>query len=400
MTLVLIDDDDGATVVPRVPHGVASAEHPLRDLIFTHPQILPLHELEPEIGRIIPVAVEVNLPGAGFLDVLLVSEYGRLIVVECKLWRNPQARREVVGQILDYARELARYGYEDLQRVISSRLGRRGNVLYELAAEAGSSLDEADFVDRVTRDLGAGRFLLVIAGDGITEGTRRIGEYLGAQAGLAFDLSLVEIAEYRFVDPATGSERRIVQPRLLARTNTIDRFVIRSDVPGIVVDTVDDSAAPSGRQRSELSANRASWRAFFDRFIEEVSFDDPAQMPPRHGGPNWVRLPMPGPVHLTLYRTTGSGKIGAFLRYTDSEGFTLFDDLLAQREAIDSEFVAAGLPALTWNEEGEEKSVIVLTSPSPLPWDEAREGEQRAWLARAANQFVNSIAPRISRALG
>ena len=77
-------------------------------------------------------------PRLGFLDVLLISEHGRLVVVECKLWRNPQARREVVGQILDYARELARYGYEDLQRIVSNRLGRQGNILYELASAAGS----------------------------------------------------------------------------------------------------------------------------------------------------------------------------------------------------------------------------------------------------------------------
>ena len=130
MTLVLIDDDAATAVVPRVPEGSATAEHPLRDLIYARPEILLVAQLEPEIGRIVAVATELNLPGAGFIDVLLVSEYGRLIIVECKLWRNPQARREVVGQILDYARELARYGYEDLQRVISNRVGQRGNVLY------------------------------------------------------------------------------------------------------------------------------------------------------------------------------------------------------------------------------------------------------------------------------
>lgn len=221
MTLVPIDDTAGNTVVQRMPQGTATAEQPLRDLIHAHPQILAVAELEPEIGR--------------------------LIIVECKLWRNPQARREVVGQILDYARELARYAYDDLRRVISSRVGRRGNVLHDLARAAGSTMNEADFVDRVARDLAAGRFLLLIAGDGITEGTQRIGEYLGAQAGLAFDLGLIEIAKYRFDDPVTGEARRIVQPRLLARTATIDRFVIRSEIPGMVVDAIPDSPAPRGR---------------------------------------------------------------------------------------------------------------------------------------------------------
>jgi len=399
MTLVLIDDNAEAAVVTRVPPGTARAEHPLRDLIFAHPAILPLRELEPEIGRVIPVAIEVNLPGAGLIDVFLVSEYGRLIMVECKLSRNPQARREVVGQVLDYARELARYGYEDLQRVISNRLRRRGNVLYQLAEAEGTPLGEADFVDRVTRDLAVGRFLLIIAGDGITEGTRRIGDDLGAQAGLAFDLGLVEIAEYLFDDPLTGTGRRILQPRLLARTETVERHVIRSEVPGITIDVVDDDPAPVSRASPEVAASLASWRAFVARFNEEAGFDDPAQMPARHGGLNWMRLPMPGPVGLTLYRSGQSAKTGAFLRYRGPEDRELFDELLAQREAIDAEFVAAGLPYPEWTTAGDERT-ITLTTPSPAPWDEAREDEQRRWLARAANQFVNIVGPRISRALG
>lgn len=408
MTLVLIDDNSGNTVVPRVPQGTANAEHPLRDLIHAHPQILPVAELEPEIGRIVSVATEVNLPGAGFIDVLLVSEFGRLIIVECKLWRNPQARREVVGQILDYARELARYGYEDLQRVISSRVGRRGNVLYELARAAGSTMNEADFVDRVARDLAAGRFLLLIAGDGITEGTQRIGEYLGAQAGLAFDLGLIEIAEYRFADPVTGEARRIVQPRLLARTATIDRFVIRSEIPGMVVEAIPDSPGPRGRSggtgvgtgtgggNCAPSASLAAWNRFRDSFLASLRLDDPAQMRPRNGGNNWMRLPLPGTAGATLYRSGSSGKVGAFMRFNDPESAAVLEELLGDREAIEAEFAAAGLTGLTWQTGGEDR-VLSITTPSPLPWDEAREAEQREWLGRAANQFVNSLRPRLAR---
>jgi hypothetical protein len=180
MTLVLIDNDN-TQVVRRVPQGEARREATLRDMIADHPSMLPIHDLDPSYGRLVTVTRELAIPGAGFVDVLLIDEHGRLVVVvECKLWRNPQARREVVGQILDYARELSRFGYEDLQRQVSIATRRQGNVLYALAREAGGTLDEAEFVDRVTRDLTAGRFLLLVVGDGITEGTRRIGEYLRA----------------------------------------------------------------------------------------------------------------------------------------------------------------------------------------------------------------------------
>ena len=183
MTLVLLDNDT-TQVVRRVPQGEARREAVLRDLIAEHPALLPVHDLDPSYGRLVTVTRELTIPGVGFVDVLLIDEAGRLVMVECKLWRNPQARREVVGQILDYARELSRYGYEDLQRQVSIATRRQGNVLYALAQEAGGTLPEAEFVDRVTRDLAAGRFLLLIVGDGIAEGTRRIGEYLRDQPGL------------------------------------------------------------------------------------------------------------------------------------------------------------------------------------------------------------------------
>jgi RecB family endonuclease NucS len=116
MTLVLLDDEAAPLVMTRVPQGEARREHRLRDLIFHNPDILPVHELDPGFGRIGAVTRELNVPGVGFIDVVLIDERGRLVIVECKLWRNPQARREVVGQILDYARELARFSYDDLQR--------------------------------------------------------------------------------------------------------------------------------------------------------------------------------------------------------------------------------------------------------------------------------------------
>ncbi len=396
MTLILIDDAS-STVLPRIPQGDANLEHPLRDLIFAHPAILPLAELEPEIGRVVAVAKEFNLPGAGFADVLLVSEWGRLIIVECKLWRNPQARREVVGQVLDYARQLARTDYEALQAAVSSNRRRRGNALYELAREAGSSMNEAQFVDRVTRDLAAGRFLLIIAGDGITESARRLGEYLKDQPGLAFDLGLLEIADYRFTDPITGDERRIVQPRLIARTQIIDRFVIRSEVPGITIGLEDEqNFAVSARAPGAPSESAAVWRSFIAAFATEVRFDDPAQMPPRWGGIGWMKLPFPGPAQPRLYRSTKNGNIGVFLSYGDAEGQEIYASLHEDREGIAAEFAGAGLPEPTWSSE-DGTATFALTTPSPQPWDAAKEAEQRAWLARAANQMVNSLRPRIAR---
>mgnify|MGYP002651094598 CR=1 FL=1 len=395
MTLVLIDDDV-TQVVRRVPQGEARREATLRDLIAAHPELLPVHDLDSSYGRLITVTRELAIPSVGFVDVLLIDENGRLVVVECKLWRNPQARREVVGQILDYARELARFSYEDLQRQVSIATRRQGNVLYTLAQEAGGTLPEADFVDRVSRDLAAGRFLLLVVGDGIAEGTKRIGEYLRAQPGLAFDFGLIEMAEYRHTDK-DGTEHVIMQPRLLAETTVIERHVIRSEVTGIAIEDIAvvpadgvRSASPLPRAASDASAR---WRSFADRSLDAMRFDDPGQPPPRSGGTGWIRVPLPQGLYVNVYRSSSAGNIGAQVRFPNAEGRALFESLAAEREAIDAEFTRQGLAPPEWRIG--DAPEIVLTTSSPAPWNDDAEAEQREWMARIANQMVNSLRPRL-----
>ena len=72
--------------------------------------------------------------------------------------------------MLDYAKEIASVSYEALQREVSRAVGRKGNVLYELASAQAPEVREADFVDNVSRHLARGEFLLLIIGDGIREG--------------------------------------------------------------------------------------------------------------------------------------------------------------------------------------------------------------------------------------
>ena len=119
MTLVLLNSEASPTIVRRVPEGAARSEDALRNLLFANPAMLPVSEIDPWIGPLTPIARELNVPDVGRIDAFLVDPRGHLVIVECKLWRNPQARREVVGQILDYARALARFSYDDLQREVS-----------------------------------------------------------------------------------------------------------------------------------------------------------------------------------------------------------------------------------------------------------------------------------------
>src|SRR5690606_39199296 len=86
----------------------------LQRVLFEHPDLVPLDLIEPGAGAMIPVCRELTLPGKVRLDLFGVTRHGRPVLVECKLWRNPQARREVVAQLLEYAALLTRWTYADL----------------------------------------------------------------------------------------------------------------------------------------------------------------------------------------------------------------------------------------------------------------------------------------------
>src|SRR5258708_8000931 len=87
---------------------------------------------------------EVTVPDVGSIDVLLISSSGRIGVVETKLAYNPDARRKVVAQILEYAINLSSI-----------------SELPAIPAELTPYIDEQDARDGMQK----GDYLLIIAGD-------------------------------------------------------------------------------------------------------------------------------------------------------------------------------------------------------------------------------------------
>jgi hypothetical protein len=214
----LVVSPDGCTISEVTPLGLGLSGHgmteaSIQELVHRHPSCLPIAEIDPLFAGSIAICRELSTP-AGPIDNLLLTPAGLPVLVECKLWRNPEGRREVVGRILDYSKELTKWSASDLQREASRRLGRQGNVLLDLVREAGHNIDEVTFNDALTFNLRRGRFLLLIVGDGIREGVEAIAEYLQAHAGLHFTLGLVELPIYamadggRIVVPAFSPRRR------------------------------------------------------------------------------------------------------------------------------------------------------------------------------------------------
>ena len=108
--LVRLDPDNqaGVETLRRIPLGIrvddgGMDESSLRNLLFQFPLSLPIEAIDAAYSDPVPICRELYT-SAGYVDALYINALGRLILAEFKLWRNPQARREVIGQILDYTK--------------------------------------------------------------------------------------------------------------------------------------------------------------------------------------------------------------------------------------------------------------------------------------------------------
>src|SRR5438093_4405396 len=77
----------------------------LQHLLYKHPDLLPLDDLDVAFAPLITVAREIRTE-SGSIDLLLVNPFGYLTIVQTKMYRNPEARRQVSGQIPDYGSRL------------------------------------------------------------------------------------------------------------------------------------------------------------------------------------------------------------------------------------------------------------------------------------------------------
>jgi hypothetical protein len=229
----------------------------LQHLIHEHPSTLPVDEIEPAFKHLRAVCQELPLrwdDGTRSADNLLINPDGRICIVECKLWNNPEAMREVVAQILTYASALSVLDYDGLLAAVKQTLKKPdGDPIIDivLGPEAQEE-DRESFIDAVSRSLRLGNFLLLVVGDGIRSGVRQIADLL-QNASLGFSFGLIEMALY---GSAEGVGPYYLQPRILALTEIITRTVfIAGDVAGPAKIT---KVEPPGR------AQTISEQEFFD----------------------------------------------------------------------------------------------------------------------------------------
>lgn len=213
---------DGAGLV-EMQNSAYAAEADLQDLLAKYPTLLPGRQINPASPREwLLIAREQGVPGTlggpdlWSADHLFVDQDGIPTIVEVKRSTDTRIRREVVGQMLDYAANGVRnWPVERLRADLATLTGAehadaavRG--LLERTEQPGTTVEE--FWTRVESNLQAGRLRLVFVADVIPATLRRIIEFLNEQMTQCEVLG-VEIRQY------VSGDRRVLAPTVIGQSS-------------------------------------------------------------------------------------------------------------------------------------------------------------------------------------
>jgi hypothetical protein len=147
----------------------------------------------------------------GFLDLVSFSANGDITLIECKLASNPEIKREVIGQALEYGAHLWQMRYEELDQKIKERTDKSLAELMH-AALGDVEWDEEAFRANVESALDAGSFILMIVVDEITEELSRIIHFVNNCGHPVFTFAALELQRYQ------SNQTEMLVPRVVGDT--------------------------------------------------------------------------------------------------------------------------------------------------------------------------------------
>jgi len=215
--IYLIQEGGGLIEMPERPY---EAEDILQRLLADYPNLLAGDQIDrASPRRWLLVSREAAVPGeeggAGrwSLDHLFLDQDAVPTLVEVKRSTDTRIRREVVGQMLDYAANGVVYWPAEAMRAQFERTcERRGTDPAEaLVALLGPDGDHDAFWQVAKQNLQAGRVRLVFVADHIPTELQRVVEFLNGQMDPA-EVLAVEIKQY------VGQSQQALVPRLVGQT--------------------------------------------------------------------------------------------------------------------------------------------------------------------------------------
>ena len=166
-----------------------STEDELQALIAEHPELLDGEQIRPGdprrwilISREKGIAETSDAAARWAIDHLIIDQDAVLTLTEVKRGSNPEIRRTIVGQMLEYAAHAAQtWTADELRRTFEKSTNERGlDPSHELATllQADGEADADRFWRDVSTNLAARRLRLLFVADDMPDPLERVVEFL------------------------------------------------------------------------------------------------------------------------------------------------------------------------------------------------------------------------------
>lgn len=196
------------------------SESLLQNLLAEYPNLLAGAQIDQNnprkwllVSREIGIPSEENSYDRWAVDHLFLDQEGIPTLVEVKRSSDTRIRREVVGQLLEYAANaLAYWPIEQIKLKYESRCESAGlDANEELTKFLSDEMDSDEFWESVDTNLQIGKIRLIIVADQIPLELQRIVEFLDRQMH-SVEVLCIEIKQF------TGQSLKTLVPRVIGRT--------------------------------------------------------------------------------------------------------------------------------------------------------------------------------------
>lgn len=225
MSQVYIIKDNSETV-PMKPVRCANEDIELQKLLEKNPQLMPGNQIRPEdprrwflIRREMPVPDPTTGENRWSIDHFFVDQSGTPTFVECKRFLDTRARREVVGQMMEYAANGQYYWNQELIRRYASETAKENGLELDEAVrgfqpDIGESVD--DFIEQIENNLQEGQVRLVFFMEEAPPELKSIVDFLNKQMERS-EVLIIEAKQYE------NEGLKVVAPTLFGYTEEARR---------------------------------------------------------------------------------------------------------------------------------------------------------------------------------
>ncbi len=243
----------------------------LQELIDLCPDVLPVADFFPLATKLFSLGREIEVDhggSTGYIDNILITDDGHLVIVETKLHRNNESARAVIAQALHYCMaisELSDLGFEKhLRRAQGPNVLPAGKSISEYLRSKPGHVLPAGFEMTFDRFRETGEILLLVVGDGIRLSATRLVEWMNSEVGnRPYQFGLVELRMYEEV-----SGKTLIVPTTLLKTREASRHVISIHLKEgaktaveVIANAPDGTLTASAKSKSEPISEEALFAA-------------------------------------------------------------------------------------------------------------------------------------------